>query len=85
MDRWYAPRHSIVELTPGEHTVTVRLDDDWGSVLMAPGASKTDTCQDAIDNADRVGFVLSSLSTGLGHGVYATGPARLTVLSFHVT
>jgi hypothetical protein len=38
---------------------------------------------DALANADQVGFVLGG-GDGFGHGVYATGPARLIVTDFRV-
>jgi hypothetical protein len=37
----------------------------------------------AIANADQVGFVLGG-GDGFGHGVFATGPARLVVTDFRV-
>ena len=37
----------------------------------------------AIDNAGRIGFVLGG-GDGLGHGVFATGPARIVVTGFTV-
>ena len=37
----------------------------------------------ALAGAERVGFVFGSES-GRGHGVYATGPARFTLLDFRV-
>jgi hypothetical protein len=39
--------------------------------------------RDAILNADEVGFVLGG-GDGYGHGVYATGRARLVVTEFRV-
>ncbi|MBA3729320.1 MAG: hypothetical protein H0W92_00715 [Sphingomonas sp.] len=37
----------------------------------------------ALANADEVGFVLGG-GDGLGHGVFATGRARLIVTSFRI-
>ena len=37
----------------------------------------------ALAEADQVGFVLGG-GDGFGHGVYATGPARLVVTEFRV-
>ena len=81
--RWYAPMHTVVPLTPGEHVVTARLDDGWTGVNVTTARTHQEAFQEAIEDADRVGFVLGSVA-GRGHGVYATQPARLTVLSFEV-
>ena len=81
--RWYSPDRATVPLTPGEHTLAVGLDEPWISVWgrtpdAAPGGFGA-----ALANAGRVGFVLGSRS-GRGHGVYATAPARFTLLDFEV-
>lgn len=81
--RWYAPHRTVVPLTPGEHEIVVNLDHSWIQVNGAPAASDPQAFQEAIAEADRVGFVLGS-TQARGHGVYATGPARMTVLSFRV-
>lgn len=82
--RWYAPLHTVVPIVPGEHSVTVSLQDtSWISVWGANAAARPDGFREAINEADRVGFVLGSRE-GRGHGVHATGPARMTVISFQV-
>ena len=81
--RWYAPFSTAVPLSPGEHVLSVPLDNAWGGVNTFMAATHPQQFQDALDNADRVGFVLGSVN-GRGHGVYATAPARFTVLSFQV-
>jgi hypothetical protein len=81
--RWYSPEHSLVSLRPGEHELVVDLQDSWISVWGHAAPTNPYAFRDAIDGAERVGFVLGSRQ-GRGHGVYATGPARFTVLSFEV-
>ena len=81
--RWYAPSASVMQLTPGEHVMTVSLDDVWWSVQGTASTADPMGFHDAIDAADRVGIVFGT-TEARGHGVYATGPARLTVLSFQV-
>jgi hypothetical protein len=81
--RWYAPMHTAVPLTPGEHVVTARLDDLWTGVNVTTAATDPEAFREALEDADRVGFVLGSVA-GRGHGVYATKPARFTVISFEV-
>lgn len=82
--RWYSPGRTVVPLQPGEHTLSVDLDDDWISVYGKTPRLKPEGFRDALLNTDRVGFTLGTKADGRGHGVYATGPARLTVLSFEI-
>jgi len=79
--RWYSPNENLVSLAPGEHKLELDLDDRWISVWGHTAATNPAGFKGAIDEADRVGFVFGSRE-GRGHGVYATGPARFTVLSF---
>lgn len=81
--RWYAPERTIVPLTPGEHVVSVPLDEAWISVAGRTAAADRAAWREALDETGRVGFVLG-WPLGRGHGVYATGPARMTVLSFRI-
>ncbi len=83
--RWYALESAgRVPLSPGEHEASLPLDPrSWKSVMSSTGADVPEAFRDALANASRVGFVLGG-SGGAGHGVYATGPARFTLLSFRV-
>lgn len=82
--RWYAPTASVVPLTPGEHTIRVSLDDPtWGNVNGQQARDVGPGFADALDNGARAGFVFGS-SSRRGHGVYATAPARFTLLDFRV-
>lgn len=81
--RWYAPAASMGPLTPGTHQVSVPLDANWTAVQGANRNSAPEAFARALEDASRVGFVLGS-SGGRGHGVFATGPARFTILDFRV-
>ena len=83
--RWYAPVATVREIAPGEHEMSVRFDDpDWISVQGRTAGSAPGALPDALADADRVGLVFGSLDSGRGHGVYATAPARFTLLSFRI-
>lgn len=82
--RWYAPTAKLGPVTPGTHQVSISFDDpDWISVLGGRSADNPGRLAEAMDEAERVGFVLGS-SSARGHGVYATGPAKFTLLEFRV-
>lgn len=81
--RWYAPKNTLKDLAPGVHELVIPLDAEWVSVLTKPASQHRRAFEDAKAQAGRVGFVLGSRG-GFGHGVYATRPARLTVLDFDV-
>lgn len=83
--RWYAPGHSVKQLAPGIHSMTVELGDpQWVSVLG--GKTPVDHPAEfaaALENVGRLGLVFGSTSAR-GHGVFATAPARFELLSFEV-
>lgn len=82
--RWYSPNETLVSITPGEHTLKIDLDDPrWISVWGHHAATNPAAFRQAVNDTERVGFVFGSRE-GRGHGVYATGPARFTVLKFEV-
>ena len=81
--RWYAPREKMVPLKPGTHEVTIRLDEPWVTVLHKTRNEELGYFKRAIARTDRVGFVFGT-KTRRGHGVYATAPARFTMLEFEV-
>lgn len=81
--RWYAPANRTVPLRPGTHTVSIGLDEDWVA-MTGPGAwANPRGFAAALADTARVGFVFGS-EGGRGHGVYATAPARFTILDFRV-
>lgn len=81
--RWYAPTNRTMPLRPGTHTVRIALDEDW-IAMTGPGAHANPRgFAEALANTARVGFTFGS-EGGRGHGVYATAPARFTILDFRV-
>lgn len=82
--RWYSPANAVVPLTPGEHKIAVDLKGDWISVYGKTPTLKPEGFRRALANTARVGFTLGTVNDGRGHGVFATGPATLTVTSFEV-
>jgi hypothetical protein len=83
--RWYAPAGSIRELKPGVQEMTVSLDDgDWVSVLGQTAAANPRAFAEAKADAERISLAFGS-GAARGHGVYATAPARFTLLGFEVS
>ena len=81
--RWYAPANRTMPLRPGTHTVRIGLDEDWVA-MTGPGAhANPQGFRAALAQTARVGFTFGS-EGGRGHGVYATAPARFTILDFRV-
>lgn len=81
--RWYAPTNRTMPVRPGTHTVRIGLDEDW-IAMTGPGAHANPRgFAEALADTARVGFTFGS-EGGRGHGVYATAPARFTILDFRV-
>lgn len=81
--RWYATFASHSPIVAGEHTLVAPLDANWTAVGNSSARSNPRGFNAAVAGADRVGFVLGG-GDGYGHGVFATGPARLSVLDFRI-
>ena len=81
--RWYSPDERIETLRPGLHTVSIALDEEWNAVVAWKRSANPAAFEAALANAGSVGFVFGSTS-GLGHGVYATGPAKFTIVDFRI-
>lgn len=81
--RWYAPGRSVREIAPGEYEMVVGLDERWTSVGGRGNDEFPRGYRDALAATDQVGLVFGSTSRR-GHGVFATGPARFTLLSFRI-
>lgn len=81
--RWFAPAAGVRAITPGVHEMSVSFRDNWTSVLGKGAAANREAFHGALAEADRVGLLFGSAS-GRGHGVYATGPARFTLISFRI-
>lgn len=82
--RWYAPAATVRPIAPGEHEMTVAFDAPGWISVMGKAASRTPGAMDAsLDDVDRVGLVFGAVR-GRGHGVFATRPARFTLLGFRI-
>lgn len=81
--RWYVPARAVIPLTPGEHTVTVRFDEVWTNVYGRPNTQDPEGFANALNNTGRLGVAFGTLSAR-SHGVYATGPARFTLLALDI-
>ncbi|HEX8444832.1 MAG TPA: hypothetical protein VF631_14425 [Allosphingosinicella sp.] len=81
--RWYATFATHSPITPGDHIMVAPLNANWTAVMTSSARTQPAAFREALAEADQVGFVLGG-GDGYGHGVYATGPARLIVTSFRV-
>jgi hypothetical protein len=83
--RWYAPPATVQDLSPGVHQMTVSLRDPaWVSVFGKAAATNPRGFAEAMAGASRVGLVFGSAGAR-GHGVYATAPARFTLIDFRIS
>ena len=80
--RWYGT-FATQTLSPGEHVMVAPLSGNWTAVETSSARTNPRAFADAVANADQVGFVLGG-GDGYGHGVFATGPARIVVTDFRV-
>jgi hypothetical protein len=80
--RWYAT-FATQTLAPGTYEIIAPLGANWTAVGTSSARSNPAGFRDAVANADEVGFVLGG-GSGYGHGVHATGQARLVVTDFSV-
>jgi hypothetical protein len=82
--RWWASFNRVQGLRPGfQFEIVASFDRNWTAVLTSSREKNPEAFQAALDNARRIGFCLGG-GDGAGHGVYATGPARLVITHFSV-
>lgn len=81
--RWYATFASQSPITPGDHEIIAALDGNWTAVQTSSARSDPAAFRAALMDAEQVGFVLGG-GDGYGHGVFATGQARLIVTDFRI-
>ena len=81
--RWYATFATRTPLTPGDHVMVAPLDGPWTAIETSRATTSPAAFRAALAAADQVGFVLGG-GDGFGHGIFATGPARLIVTEFRV-
>jgi hypothetical protein len=79
--RWWATFATPIPIEPGEHELQVPFDGNWTSVMTMSRTSNLQQFEQALAHAGRIGFTLGG-GDGYGHGIYATGPARLIILDF---
>ena len=80
--RWYAT-FATQSPTPGSHQMVASLSGNWTAVQRSSARTNPAAFRAAVAEADQVGFVLGG-GDGYGHGVFATGPARLVVTEFRI-
>lgn len=80
--RWYGT-FATQTIKPGEHLIVAPLNGLWTAVETSSARTNPIGFREAVADADQVGFVLGG-GDGYGHGVFATGPARLVVTEFRV-
>ncbi len=81
--RWYAAFASHSPIVAGDHVLVAPLNGAWSAVERSTARGNPAAFRAAVAAADQVGFVLGG-GDGLGHGAFATGPARLVVTDFRV-
>ena len=81
--RWYAPTNRTVPLAPGTHRISIGLDEDWIAMTGSSAFTNRRGFAEALEETARIGFVFGSQSAR-GHGVFATRPARFTIIDFRV-
>lgn len=81
--RWYATFATQAPIQPGSHVMVAPLDGRWTAVETSSSLTNPAAFRAALAGADQVGFVLGG-GDGYGHGIFATGRARLIVTDFRV-
>jgi hypothetical protein len=81
--RWYATFATRGPMLPGSNEIVAPLDGAWTAVEGTSALASPAAFQAALARADQVGFVLGG-GDGYGHGIFATGRARLVVTDFRV-
>jgi hypothetical protein len=81
--RWYATFATQSPIRAGEHVLVAPLNGNWTAVQRSNARTNPAAFRAALAGAEQVGFVLGG-GDGFGHGVRATGPARLIVTDFRI-
>lgn len=81
--RWWASFKSQTPLIAGNYEIIAPFDQKWTAVQTSDALTNNTAFNDALLHANRVGFTLGG-GDGLGHGVYATGNAKIVVTEFVV-
>lgn len=82
--RWFvAEQHRSMPLVPGTFELVVSLDGEWGAAVRSTSENNPEAFKAAKLQTECVGFVMGG-GDGVGHGVYATGPAKFVLLDYRV-
>lgn len=81
--RWYAPGGRDIPLRPGTHEVSIAMDEPWIAMMGGNAHTLPRAYQRALRRTAKVGFTFGSAGAR-GHGVYASAPARFTVLDYRI-
>jgi hypothetical protein len=77
--RWYSPARGVVPLEPGQHAITVQIDEAWTNVNAQSSHALPDGYAAVLQDTARIGLAFGS-SSRLSHGAHSTGPARFELL-----
>ncbi len=81
--RWYVPGRAVLPLTPGQHSITIGFNEIWTNVNGQPSNAAGTGFAEAMQDTARIGIAFGSAARR-SHGVYATGPARFTLLGLDI-
>lgn len=81
--RWYAPGRAVIPIAPGRHSVTIGLNEAWTNVNGQPNHAVPAGFAAALEDTATIGIAFGSASRR-SHGVFATGPARFTLLGLDI-
>lgn len=82
-NRWWATFASPMPIVAGDFSIVAPMKAKWTSVIKMNSLDNAANFQSARANVCRIGFTLGG-GTGYGHGVFATGPAKIIITSFTV-
>jgi hypothetical protein len=81
--RWYAKFASVALRPGGVYDIVAPLDGDWTAVLTSSRTNNPKAFAAAVSDVWQIGAVLGG-GDGVGHGIYATGPARIELLNWSI-
>lgn len=82
--RWYAISQGRYLDQAGEFELIVSLKRDWGALMVSNWKTNPIGFETAKKNCCCLGVVFGGNDNGIGHGIRATAPARLTITEFTV-
>jgi hypothetical protein len=79
--RWWATFNAPTPIVAGEFELIAPLDGKWSSVIAMNAETHPLEFRNAINKANRIGFTFGG-GDGFGHGIYATGRAKIIITYF---